>query len=225
YRRKDKLQEKYRSLFPVHPKRTLCLGPDWVRNIGHLALLDFFAKMVRLGWRDWDRLLLLAPGLKTANAAYLECYRPYFTVVSDPHLAERLQPLSEAIGQRVAHRLELPDGRETYFLNGMGAIQEEWEKQDRPPLLSLSEADREFGRRQLKAMGVPDAAWFVCLHVRTPGYHKEWGNDQQAHRNADILTYLGAVQEVVRRGGWVLRLGDSTMPPLPSTPGLIDYAL
>jgi putative glycosyltransferase (TIGR04372 family) len=225
YRRKDQLQESYRSQFPFHSKRTLYLGPDWVRNIGHIALLDFFVKMVQLGWRDWDELLLLAPGLKTANAAYLDCYRPYFKLVTDAHLAGRLLPFSEAIGQRVAHRLELPDGRETYFLNGMGAIQEEWEKLDRPPLLALSEADREFGRRQLREMTIPDEAWFVCLHVRAPGYHKEWGNDQQAHRNADILTYLGAVHEVVRRGGWVIRLGDSTMPPLPPTQGLIDYAL
>src|SRR5256885_8476241 len=33
-----------------------------------------------------------------------------------------------------------------------------------------------------------------------------------------------AVQEITRRGGWVVRLGDPTMEPFPPTPAVIDYA-
>jgi putative glycosyltransferase (TIGR04372 family) len=32
------------------------------------------------------------------------------------------------------------------------------------------------------------------------------------------------MEEIVRRGGWVLRLGDPTMRPLPAIPHVVDYA-
>lgn len=32
-----------------------------------------------------------------------------------------------------------------------------------------------------------------------------------------------AIQEIVARGGWVIRIGDSSMTPLPAMPQVIDY--
>jgi putative glycosyltransferase (TIGR04372 family) len=42
-------------------------------------------------------------------------------------------------------------------------------------------------------------------------------------RNANILNYTEAIEEVTRRGGWVLRMGDSTMKRLPAMERVIDY--
>jgi putative glycosyltransferase (TIGR04372 family) len=110
-----------------------------------------------------------------------------------------------------------------YFCDGMGSIQEEWERQGRAPLLDVPPIDQERGRQCLARMGLPEGAWFVCLHVRSPGFHREQHTSHQAHRNADVRTYLPAVAEVVARGGWVVRLGDPSMEPLGGVPGLIDY--
>jgi putative glycosyltransferase (TIGR04372 family) len=41
--------------------------------------------------------------------------------------------------------------------------------------------------------------------------------------NADIATYSEAIAEITRRGGWVIRMGDPSMKPLPSLPNVIDY--
>jgi len=64
-------------------------------------------------------------------------------------------------------------------------------------------------------------SWFVCLQVRDSGY---WGENYTNYRNADINTYLLAIQSIVEQGGWVIRMGDPTMKPLPSIPRVIDYA-
>ncbi len=224
YARKAALQEQFRTAFGLERLRTLYLPDDWVRNIGHLALLDFWAKMERLGWGSWDQIVLLAPTRSVANASYVEHWKPYFAVVSDPHLVAALMPLAQALGNRVASLLKLPDGQERYFCEGMGLIQEEWERQGRAPLLQFSAPDRERGRQCLARLGLPPGAWFVCLHVRSPGYHREGGIQHQAHRNADITSYLPAMRDVVARGGWVIRLGDPSMGPLPPLPGVIDYA-
>src|SRR5205085_9657302 len=40
----------------------------------------------------------------------------------------------------------------------------------------------------------------------------------------DIRTYYKAMKEIVRRGGYVIRLGDKSMRQLPKLRGVIDYA-
>jgi putative glycosyltransferase (TIGR04372 family) len=202
----------------------LFLPDDWVRNIGHLALLDFWVKMQHLGWSPWRKLVLVAPPRVTANAAYLEWWRRYFTVITDPYLVRAVAPFAAALGSRVAGLLRLPDGLERYFGEGMGVVQEEWEARGKGPLLELTAADRERGQELLAHLGVPRGAWFVCLHVRSPSFHNEGEAPDQAHRNADVRSYLPAVRHILARGGWVVRLGDPDMEPAPPLPGFADYA-
>ncbi|MBA4016134.1 MAG: hypothetical protein C0483_02990 [Pirellula sp.] len=226
YDRRETVQHEYRKNFGLERMRHLYLPDDWVRNIGHIALLDFLLKMKHLGWTDWEDIVVLAPPSRVANANFLEHWKKHFTVISDAHLIASLTPLAQALGQRVAGLLRLPNGRVEYFCDAMGEVQEAWEKQDRPPLLTVSAQDEDSrrGRQCLAAMGVPSDAWFVVLHVRSPGYHREGSNPQQAHRNADVKSYLPAIEEIVSRGGWVIRLGDPSMEPLPQLHGVVDYA-
>lgn len=70
-------------------------------------------------------------------------------------------------------------------------------------------------------MGIPKDDWFVCLHVREGGFH----NDYQASacRNASIQNYIPGIKAIVDAGGWVVRLGDKAMTPLPVMQRVIDY--
>jgi putative glycosyltransferase (TIGR04372 family) len=68
-------------------------------------------------------------------------------------------------------------------------------------------------------MGLPMDAWFACLHVRESGFHK----DNVSDRNADIANYADAIKEITQRGGWVVRMGDASMTPLPPMTHVIDY--
>ncbi|MDB5306300.1 MAG: repeat:TPR repeat [Gemmataceae bacterium] len=218
------VRRRYARWLAEVPSRTLYLSEDWVRNIGHMALIDFWVKMDRMGWRTWDRMVLLAPPGRTANRTYAEYYAPFFRILRTDQVPPGLRHLVTTFGPRVASLLDLPDGSSRYFLEGMGLIQEAWERDGRDPLLRITPEDEAFGRAQLRAMGVPDGAWFVSLHVRSPGFHKEGAVTHQSHRNADVRSYLTAIREIVRQGGWVIRLGDPSMPPLPRMEGVVDYA-
>jgi putative glycosyltransferase (TIGR04372 family) len=44
-----------------------------------------------------------------------------------------------------------------------------------------------------------------------------------AVRNSDISSYFPAIREVTNRGGWVVRMGDPGMRPLPKLANVIDY--
>lgn len=201
-------------------ERTRFFPSDWVRLIGHIGLLDLCVKAHRLGWYPADRLVLAAPPTVVANTHYLDYLRPYFEVTEDPAVCA----LADHLGSRVACRLHRPDGTTPYFCEGMGAIQEQWEREQRPPLLALTAADREFADHLLETLGIPAGAWVVALHARSPGFHWEQDSPHQAHRNTDIATYFPAMAEIVRRGGWVIRLGDKSMPRLPPMAGVVDYA-
>ncbi|WP_157050723.1 TIGR04372 family glycosyltransferase [Herbaspirillum rhizosphaerae] len=97
----------------------------------------------------------------------------------------------------------------------------EWDKQTKENLeISLSKKRLAIAQRQRIQMGLPSDAWFVCLHVREGGYYNDY---QTVERNATIDNYIPAIEEITRRGGWVVRIGDDTMKRLPSMPQVIDY--
>ena len=67
-------------------------------------------------------------------------------------------------------------------------------------------------------------AQYVCLHVRSGGFlSDDLVNGQSNPRNSSIEHYLMVIDELVKRGFKVVRLGDKSMPKIDRR-GLIDYA-
>jgi len=112
-----------------------------------------------------------------------------------------------------------PDARITSFSWDFVA-KYNWQSQLAAPLqVSLGKQKKIIAENLRCEMGLPKEAWFVCLHVREGGFH----NDHCTERNANILNYIGAIEEVTSRGGWVVRMGDATMTKLPLMERVIDY--
>jgi putative glycosyltransferase (TIGR04372 family) len=193
-------------------------------RIGEFAFqLDLYVKMQKLGWQPPHIPLLLAPRDHVVNASYLDCWRPHVAVVEEPEAIERLTPLAERLAFNSVY-IRMPDGRTLSKNRVFFAVQEEWQRQGRGPLLDLGRRHVERGRAALREFGMPDEAWFVCVHVRESGYMRENPGSSEATRNADIRSYFPAIEEIAKRGGWVVRLGDPTMMPLPPMAQVIDYA-
>ena len=74
---------------------------------------------------------------------------------------------------------------------------------------------------KLSNWGPSQTDWFVCWHVREAGFKKDF--NRRGYRNADIQNSISGIEEVTRRGGWVIRLGDDSMSPLPAMNRVIDY--
>ena len=93
----------------------------------------------------------------------------------------------------------------------------------RAPLFALTPGDRAAAAAFLRSAGVPAGAWFVCMHARARGYSpsdEHW----HTHRNVDIADYGAAIDHIVSRGGWCIRMGDPTMEPMAPQAQVIDYA-
>ena len=83
------------------------------------------------------------------------------------------------------------------------------------PLFKLDKNYIDYCQAELGKLGLKPNDWFVGLHIRNDGY-------VEARRNQPIESYNQAIKEVLDRGGKVLRIGDSSMVPMSSQPGLID---
>ena len=93
------------------------------------------------------------------------------------------------------------------------------------PLFKLKKEHYDLGKKILKKLGLPADAWYVTLHIREPGYRGETEkNTSENWRNANPRDYLLACKAVTDAGGWVFRMGDPSMTPLPQMQQVIDYA-
>ena len=98
----------------------------------------------------------------------------------------------------------------------------EWKNQFNSKIpVSLEENDIHYCEKLLNKMGVGEEDWFVCLHVRESGFRNDKG--RREYRNSDIFNYIPAIKEITNRGGWLMRMGDKTMKPLPPMERVIDY--
>jgi len=203
------------------------LGPNQVicRYFGEMGgRLDMFLKSRRLLPIADEKPVLLAPRADVANQCLLDCFAEHLCVVSDQNeIEEYLNRYPNAWLD--SNYLPIPDGRVLNRNVAQFQIQHRWEDEGLGPLLDLSDEHRERGRRALTRLGFGDNDWFVALHVRETGYFDEnhpWS--RSLLRNADIETYLPAIEAITSRGGWVVRIGDPSMTPLAPMERVIDYA-
>lgn len=198
------------------------LDRTWAGSFGHIAELDYPIKLGILEGRSTkDTILHVPPDVKVPNRFLLEQWRPHLTMVVEqaelplpPHSLEALSfdfrgPL-------------LADGSTVHYWEAAAKTYRRWYAENRGPILSFPEDVARRGRLALEKAGIPAGAWFVALHVREAA-SKPMHSDMHNVLNARIADYLPAIQEVTRRGGWVIRMGDPTMTPLPPMPNVLDY--
>lgn len=215
-----------------HPHRVL--DTSWYMAVGHMQLLDIYLKSVELGMRPRKTLWMLrTKHHKVPNQAYLDYWRPWIRMDAEVRGSSNLPSIAHATGlpqnklglitdHFFADRVE---GRhELWHMEFAADVQRRWEARGAGPLLQLSPQDMAFGRETLERMGVPQDAWFVCVHVREPGFWGKWDRFHPSIRNARIDDYQMAIDQIVARGGWVIRMGDRSMAPLSAREGVVDYA-
>jgi putative glycosyltransferase (TIGR04372 family) len=195
-----------------------------IASIGLLGNLDYYVKAGLLGWRPPHKIFVLVPDeLAVSNRSFLDYWRQYITIISDPQTIKTLSPMAKHLEDPIHWALTL-NGQALFASAANTMVQTQWDAEKRPSLMSaLSKIDYERGWQCLEDLGVPMGAWFVCLHVREPGF-KDGDFRTDSFRNADIDTYLAAIKTVVAHGGWIIRMGNPTMKPLPEMEHVIDYA-
>lgn len=191
-----------------------------IRNIGDLAIhasLYITTKGVEKGAKS-KPVLTYDSSRPVCNPVYLDYWRDYFELITtEEAVARSLAPLP-----KLAYGLipgNIPISVDTAMAYGLGRH----EQGGGGPLLTLTDAHRAEGEKVLRDMGLPEGAWFVCLHIREDGFYGEDSDSASTMRNTTIHAYREGIRAVTERGGWVIRMGNPTMTPFDPMERLIDY--
>jgi len=216
----DGLRE-YKQFDPDKPNRIIPY--EWLTQIGHIGMIDALLKMQRLGMRPDCNWLLLAPRNKIANYEFLKCFDKYLVIIEDIDLINTLFPYQRVFGEQFNCYVN-EQGQSIDWSDAAARAFIEWDNQERGPLISADAVTIKRGEDKLRALGMPDNSWFVVLHVRSSGFYGEGFGFIQKHRNAPLRSYIPAIKRIHEEGGWVIRIGDSSMPKLKGMPMTIDLA-
>jgi putative glycosyltransferase (TIGR04372 family) len=211
---KERSLDKYKLRF---------LGPSWFLAIGHIAHLDIYIKH-KILYGKKDHKVYIAPNIHQPNLDLMQLWAPYITKAEDA-LINQFNTDEISLLQDEFWTLPFENNKSRMFSHAGSIVQNKWESDGRAPLVKCTDIDISRGELALESIGISKGQWYVCFHVRTEGYHLNWHKENPGTRNADILTYLPAMQEIIKKGGVVIRMGDSAMPPLPKQKGIYDYAL
>ncbi|MDD5108740.1 MAG: TIGR04372 family glycosyltransferase [Candidatus Omnitrophica bacterium] len=183
-------------------------------GIGHLCVEpDCYIKEGMLCLRPQFKIIMLVPKNKIYNRHLLTYWEKYIKIITSPLFCLLFDPLQKnkfTLAQ--THRFVFSPNS-AYFPQ----IQKKFS--DRPALLILRDEDLKRGWAVLYDLGMKKDDWFVCVHCREDGC----SGRIEPTRNADIHNYFPAMDDIVQRGGWVIRMGDKSMKQIPSMKGVIDY--
>ena len=200
------------SLFPDRPLRFLFIQG---RHIGHLTVdTDCYLKAELLG--KHPAYTTVAVVWDISNPHLLKYFRKRLYFIRNRFIAAVLWQFRRFDVLQYDARSYAQIEGETSLAP---VIYREWGS--RTPLWELDEEDSIKGRQVLDELGIPNGAWFVCVHCREGGYDSYW--DIQNYRNCNIDNYFKGMSSLVERGAWLVRMGDVTMSPLPRMNHVVDY--
>jgi putative glycosyltransferase (TIGR04372 family) len=193
--------------------------------LGNHHLLSSLIQSMALGYRKKKSLVVYLPKCaKLRNSVLFDYFKPYLEVKhGDKKTSASIRKDMEKNSIPFLGELIELNGEISQFEVADSFLQKKWQESGGGPLLSLSEKDRALGKEALSKLGLPAGAWYVCFHMREPGF-RDGGSASENFRNVDPFTYMRAMEEVTKRGGYVFRMGDPSMTMLPKMKGVIDYA-
>jgi putative glycosyltransferase (TIGR04372 family) len=186
--------------------------------MGHLAgEIDWYLKKQAMGEIPKVKPVIVIRDNEAVNPAMLHMWGAHVTVITDPLRVRLLRPFTFFHHLRIRLRPSFFSRARTCDYQN---VLKRWQK--REPIFKLPADVERRGYENLKAMGMPADAWFVCIHARD-GIFSPVDENIHSFRNCDIESYNLAVDEIIARGGWCVRMGESTTKSLAERPGLINY--
>jgi len=204
----------------VHIKLFRTFNED---RIGHLAMnTDLFLRRLQLHDPRKPREFWIGfASTKPANAHLLKMFiRAFRTrgikIIQTPSVLYNILIKSVLSDQSLF-------GRSSFFLPVPANSNEYYEYNSTSYNLSFTEEEEKKGYALLRQMGIPDSAWFVCIHARN--LPSSPVNPLNAYRNCSIKNFMAAAGYITSKGGYVIRLGsDAEKEMVTNSPYIIDYA-
>ncbi len=204
-------------------------APAWVfKSFGpSIQLPSILLRAERVGLLEKKKWVFLTRVKNVPNRALVEYWRSSFTIINSRFLSFILQPLTFmpfSAGQAKCYpkwKFVLHGARTVMSDRAAYEVNRRYEaRYGNQSVITLTDEHQAAGQRALRNLGVPPGSWWVTLHAREHSTKLDFVHDE---RNADIRGHFKALEFIVNQGGWVIRVGDPSMTPLPKLDGVVDY--
>ena len=186
--------------------------------LGNMAVgTDIFLRRRQLGEIDKDTKHVFVCGENPANRQLLDMFKRKIPIIENQALVDLYDGSTEFRNSEFYYPTLDTHSREFREFHNADAS------------LEFTPDEEMRGQQELLRMGIPAGSWFACLFVRDGAYKKfmhgcDWNSDN-IMRNADIDTFGKAIDYIVEKGGYVVRIGHKVSKPLQHpSPRVIDYA-
>jgi len=188
-------------------------------QIGHLAGGLGSRAMLKKLQLTTENYMFLCDG--QTNSFYANLFNSYFPVVNlKPQELLKINKILWPIVEDV-FTVQTNKGTLDFLTAHNYALQQFNSVGELTPLLSFPEKQAELGWQFLEKYGIKRNSWFITLHVRE---NKFDANSKFYARNANPTTYIPMIDLVKSLGGFVIRIGNKDMTPLPKINGLVDFS-
>ncbi len=208
----------------------------WITQIGHIGMLDIMLRMKELNWWQGNAVILVSNDF-VANHLFLDIISKYHRAIILKN--EEYDLFSNELNNLIRSRgcyfhTFKPPGMPFMRWHEAAAFAMWKEKNNLLFNAGLIKAFDHYLENNLElknrfetaladwGMGKND--WYVCLHLREPGYYNDKEADRgQGNRNSSLMNYQEAIRFITERGGRVIKMGAKNTPFPIKMPGLIDY--
>lgn len=217
----DWLKASIEDIYPeeAHSDTMVFTSQYYTINIGHITILGDIVRLSLLGLVPKKKLRVYVHPDFMSNQVYYDKMSQYVETVpypEDPALQERITTIQESL-----YFINTIKGR--LWCNHFCALADvRWKESGRPPLLTLSEQEKDQGYATLAVLGLSRSKWFVTFHVRGPKYRNSPTDNT---RNATLDHYGLAADSIWAAGGQVVLMGEAGVDVPEYLKGkVIDYA-
>lgn len=211
-------------LFLLRPLKPIRLFRTFNEDrIGHLAMnTDLFLRRLQLhDPRKKNELWIGFASTKPANKQLLTMFIRAFRAKGIPVV--KMPPLLYETFIKIILDERSLFGKSSFFVPMSANSNEYYEFNNTKCNLSFTDEEEKMGADLLRKMGIPEGAWFVCIHARNLPPSKE--NPLNVYRNCSIQHFMKAAEYITSLGGYAVRMGDDAEEELNlSNPRIIDYA-
>jgi len=200
----------------LRPLLLVRVSPLVSSRIGHFAAdTELYLCQRDAGWHGKRTLDIFYSPPPVSNR---QLNKMWGRVMPVSFLARPLDMVSRRLPGADRHSVPMPSDKDVHGLLVQG-----------PAHLAFTSKEETQGFSQLRSLGMPSEAPFICFYARDAAYldltHPDKSWEYHDYRDSCIYKYLPAVEEMTRRGYFAVRMGAIVKEALNTdNPMIIDYA-
>jgi putative glycosyltransferase (TIGR04372 family) len=213
--RAEKKKKTEKNYFKFESTNIRYFSPYYFGNYGHCAHLELYLRAQALGLMNKRQNVFIGAIDTIPGRAILEVYKDWMEFRRSASHEEFSHAL---LFGEIPNLFEHSNGQKILMAQLGAEVEREWYARHSKPAFALPGRHVDCLSRFLTKHQIGSTAWWVTFHVR---------NDKdptRSLRDASLENYIPAMRYVIENGGYVVRLGDASLPPLPAMDRVIDLA-